>query len=78
MGFLNLQLLDGLKNKVFSSLLKQNFHAPDQNLIWCTDFTYMRLSNGKIRYTCSIPHLYDQSIVVCGLLQRKRNPTKYE
>lgn len=53
----------GIKNKVFPNLLKQNFHAAGPNLIWCTDFTYIRLANGKMRYNCSIIDLYDRSVV---------------
>ena len=51
------------KNKIFTSLLKQDFRAEAKNKIWCTDFTYIRLANGKMRYNCSILDLYDRSIV---------------
>ena len=44
----------GEKNKIFPNLLKQNFTADAKNKIWCTDFTYIRLSNGKMRYNCTI------------------------
>ena len=53
----------GTKNKIFASLLKQNFRAETKNRVWCTDFTYIRLANGKMRYNCSILDLYDRSIV---------------
>ena len=33
------------------------------NLVWCTDFTYIRLSNGKMRYNCTVMDLYDRSVV---------------
>ena len=52
-----------VKNKIFSNLLKQDFRSEGKNRIWCTDFTYIRLSNGKMRYNCSILDLYDRSIV---------------
>ena len=53
----------GTKNKIFPNLLKQNFHCTKPNLIWCTDFTYIRMGNGKMRYNCSIIDLYDRSVV---------------
>ena len=53
----------GTKNKIFPNLLKQNFYSAGPNLIWCTDFTYIRMGNGKMRYNCSIVDLYDRSVV---------------
>ena len=53
----------GAKNKIFTNLLKQDFRAESKNKIWCTDFTYIRLANGKMRYNCSILDVYDHSIV---------------
>ncbi|MEQ2784019.1 DDE-type integrase/transposase/recombinase, partial [Blautia hansenii] len=53
----------GIKNKIFPNLLKQKFHCPKPNRIWCTDFTYIRMGNGKMRYNCSILDLYDRSVV---------------
>ncbi|ASM69431.1 MULTISPECIES: IS3 family transposase [Lachnospiraceae] len=53
----------GTKNKIFPNLLKQDFHCTEPNRIWCTDFTYIRMRNGKMRYNCSILDLYDRSIV---------------
>ena len=53
----------GEKNKIFPNLLKQNFTADAKNKIWCTDFTYIRLSNGKMRYNCTVIDLYDRSVV---------------
>ena len=53
----------GIKNKIFPNLLKQKFHCPKPNRIWCTDFTYIRMGKGKMRYNCSILDLYDRSVV---------------
>lgn len=53
----------GEKNKIFPNVLKQNFTADEKNKIWCTDFTYIRLSNGKMRYNCTIIDLYDRCAV---------------
>ena len=33
------------------------------NQKWCTDFTYLFLKNGEVRYNCSILDLYDRSII---------------
>jgi len=30
---------------------------------WCTDFTYLFLRNGDVRYDCAIIDLYDRSVV---------------
>jgi Transposase and inactivated derivatives len=49
--------------KVFPNLLNQNFTTDKVNHIWCTDFTYLYLTNGKKRYNCSIIDLYDRSVV---------------
>ncbi len=38
----------GAKNKIFTSLLKQDFRAEAKNKIWCTGFTCIRLANGKM------------------------------
>ncbi len=44
----------GKKNKVFPNILNQNFSVTERNKVWCTDFTYIRLTNGKMRYNCII------------------------
>lgn len=49
--------------KKFDNLLKQDFKAEHPNVKWCTDFTYLYLSDGAKRYNCSILDLYDKSIV---------------
>jgi len=55
--------IKGDAHKVFPNLLKQQFSVQAPNPVWCTDFTYMYLQNGKPRYNCSILDLYDRSIV---------------
>lgn len=52
-----------VENKIFPNILKQNFTADAKNKIWCTDFTYIRLSNGKMCYNCTIIDLYDRCAV---------------
>ncbi len=44
----------GEKNKVFPNILNRNFSVTERNKVWCTDFTYIRLINGKMRYNCTI------------------------
>ena len=53
----------GKKNNVFNNELAQEFKATRPNEKWCTDFTYIYLSNGTMRYNCTIIDLYDRSAV---------------
>ena len=53
----------GHAHKIFPDLLKQNFTSNRINRMWCTDFTYLFLTDGKKRYNCSIIDLYDRSII---------------
>ena len=50
-------------HRLFPNLLKKNFVAPKPNRVWCTDFTYPYLTNGTVRYNCTIIDLYDRSVV---------------
>ena len=53
----------GDRHKIFPNLLKQNFVIEKVNQVWCTDFTYIFLANGSIRYNCTIIDLYHRSVV---------------
>lgn len=53
----------GHMHKLFPNLLKQKFVANEPNRIWCTDFTYIYLTKGTVRYNCTIIDLYDRSVV---------------
>jgi len=53
----------GKANQIFPNLLKQKFLAPAQNKVWCTDFTYIFLTNGTLRFNCTIIDLFDRSVV---------------
>ena len=53
----------GKPHKIFENRLQQEFHADRANQKWCTDFTYLFLKNGEIRYNCSIVDLYDRSVI---------------
>lgn len=50
-------------HKVFENKLAQNFTAERANQKWRTDFTYLFLKNGEVRYNCSILDRYDRSII---------------
>ena len=50
-------------HKIFDNLLKQDFKAKQRNQKWCTDFTYLFLSNGAKRYNCTIIDLYDRRVI---------------
>lgn len=53
----------GRPHEVFPNLIQQNFTADEINQKWCTDFTYLYLTDGSMRYNCSILDLHDRSIV---------------
>ena len=55
--------IHGKPHKVFENKLAQNFTAERANQKWCTDFTYLFLKNGEVRYNCSILDRYDRSII---------------
>ena len=48
---------------MFENILGQDFTAEGINQKWCTDFTYLFLSDGSRRYNCSILDLHDRSII---------------
>ena len=49
--------------KKFNNLLKQDFTAIRPNEKWCTDFTYLFLTDGSKRYNCTILDLHDRSVI---------------
>lgn len=53
----------GKKHSVFPNLLNRNFVVAHTDQRWCTDFTYLHLANGQVRYNCSILDLSNRSIV---------------
>ena len=53
----------GAAHKVFANRLSQNFAADEINQKWCTDFTYLYLTDGSTRYNCTIIDLHDRSVV---------------
>lgn len=53
----------GRAHKIFDNLLDQNFEVSMPNRVWCTDFTYLFLANGNVRYNCTVIDLFDRSVV---------------
>ena len=47
----------------FENLLGRNFAAEGIHPIWLTDFTYLFLTGGDVRYHCTILDLYDRSVI---------------
>ena len=52
----------GIAHKVYENKLNQDFHADEINQKWCTDFTYLFLTDGSKRYNCTI-NLHDRSVI---------------
>ncbi len=55
--------VQGGTHKVYENKLKQDFKATEINQKWCTDFTYLFLTNGSKRYNCTIIDLHDRSVI---------------
>ena len=53
----------GIVHKVYENEVNQEFNVKEKNKVSCTDFTYIRLRNGKMRCNCSILDLYDRAVV---------------
>ena len=66
----------GMAHKVYENKLQQDFYAPEINQKWCTDFTYLFLTNGSKRYNCTIIDLHDRSVIAIGSLVADNYITK--
>ena len=53
----------GVQHEIFPNLLRQNFIAEKPKKLWCTDFTYLPLADGSMRYNCTIIDLFNRSVV---------------
>ena len=53
----------GKANMIFPNLINQNFDVTSINKVCCTDFTYLFLTNGMVRYNCTIIDLKDRSVI---------------
>ena len=57
----------GKPHKVFDNKLNQDFTADEINRKWCTDFTYLFLTNHDVRYNCTtIDTKNDQKSLLSG------------
>ena len=78
----------GTAYKMFENLVHQEFHAPDLNQKWCTDFTYLFLAMGPNAITSlsliSMIALWSQAsririsqrISPCELWRKHLNPRR--
>ena len=53
----------GKIHQIFPNLLNQQFDIEQPNRIWATDFTYLPMPDGSMRYNCTIIDLYDRCVV---------------
>lgn len=53
----------GIVHKVYKNKLEQDFSSSGINQKWCTDFTYLFLTDGSKRYNCTIIDLHDCSVI---------------
>ena len=53
--------------RLMAALLKskgiRQFTVDYPDKFWCTDFTYIPLSDSRMRYNCTILDLYDRSVI---------------
>lgn len=49
----------GKAHKIYENKLNRDFYAAEINQKWCTDFTYLSLTDGSKRYNCAIIDLHD-------------------
>ena len=53
----------GVQHTHFENLIGQDFTAEAINQKWLTDFTYLFLTGGDVRYNCTILDLRDRSVI---------------
>ena len=53
----------GKAHKIFENKINQDFTADKINQKWCTDFTYLFLTDHEVRYNCTIIDLHDRSVI---------------
>ena len=53
----------GKAHRVFRNILRQDFDCDEKNTKWCTDFTYLFISDRSKWYNCTIIDLHDRSVV---------------
>lgn len=53
----------GHAHEIFPNLLNRDFRAEKPDKIWCVDFTYIPITDGGMRYNCTILDLYRREVV---------------
>jgi len=59
--------IDKSNETAFPNLIANNFTSIKPNTKWYTDFTYLKLENGKVLYACFILDSYDKSVIAYQL-----------
>lgn len=59
--YMNMEL--HITYKVYKNKLNQDFTSVEINRKWCTNFTYLFLTDGSKRYNCTIIDLHDCSVI---------------
>ncbi len=57
----------GSLNEVFPNRIDGKFKTLAPNKVWYSDFTYIKLLNGRFVYSCLIIDAFDNSVVSCGI-----------
>lgn len=60
----------GEENPVSPNIVNREFTAAARNRVWCTDFTYLHLTDGTMRYNCTILDLYSREVVASRCSRR--------
>ena len=55
--------MKGHAHKIFPNLLNQEFDIDKPNKVWATDFTYLKMADGTVRYNCTIIDLHDRMVM---------------
>lgn len=53
----------GEQHKKFPNIVNREFTAASRNRVWLTDFTYIALKDGSMRYNCTILDLYSREVI---------------
>ncbi len=51
------------EHHIFPDLLQQHYQVSQYGYVWCIDFTYINIGDGKMAYNCSVIDLYRREIV---------------
>lgn len=60
----------GEVDRVSPNIVNREFTAAARSRVWCTDFTYLHLTDGTMRYNCTILDLYSREVVASRCSRR--------